>query len=77
MHKDETVRRECDLCHGNRRRLAIRDPRVDWGHGAAAAYTIAQPDKASKGGLKIVQDLKASALAKKYVAARQGRLTAT
>lgn len=51
-------------------------PSLDYskpGDPATRETLIAQPDKASKGGLKIVQDLKASALAKKYVAPQHGK----
>lgn len=51
-------------------------PALDYskpGDPATREVLITQPDKASAGGLKVVQDLKASDLAKKYVAPQHGK----
>jgi ABC-type branched-subunit amino acid transport system substrate-binding protein len=51
-------------------------PALDYSHPgdpATREVLIAQPDKASKGGLKVVQDLKASDLANQYVAPQHGK----
>jgi ABC-type branched-subunit amino acid transport system substrate-binding protein len=51
-------------------------PSLDYskpGDPATREVLITQPDKATAGGLKIVQDLKASALATQYVAPQHGK----